>query len=95
MINLEQMLLENVHLGHPVQKWNPKMSSFIYGERNGIHIIDLIQTILYLEKVILIIKFYSKQNKTSVYNIQGYINYVYKFFYFIKLDNLMHFICWN
>lgn len=78
MITLEQMLLESVHLGHSVQKWNPKMSSFIYGERNGIHIIDLIQTLLYLEKVILILKLHSKQNKTSEYTKYKIIKNLYK-----------------
>lgn len=51
MISLEQMLVSSVHLGHQVQQWNPKMSPYIYGERNGIHIIDLLQTLVCLKKV--------------------------------------------
>lgn len=51
MITLEQMLVSSVHLGHQVQQWNPKMSPYIYGERNGIHIIDLLQTLVCLKKV--------------------------------------------
>jgi len=51
MITLEQMLISSVHLGHEVQKWNPKMSPYIYGERNGIHIIDLLQTLICIKKV--------------------------------------------
>jgi small subunit ribosomal protein S2 len=34
-----------VHFGHQTRRWNPKMRPYIYGERNGIHIIDLRQTV--------------------------------------------------
>nr|YP_010700469.1 ribosomal protein S2 [Strombomonas costata]WCH63608.1 ribosomal protein S2 [Strombomonas costata] len=50
MLSLEQMLSSSVHLGHQVKQWNPKMSPYIYGERNGIHVIDLLQTLICLEK---------------------------------------------
>lgn len=39
MVTLEEMLISSVHLGHKVQQLNPKMSPYIYGERNGIHIV--------------------------------------------------------
>lgn len=39
-----------VHYGHTTQKWNPKMAPYIFGERNGIHIIDLDQTVLLFNK---------------------------------------------
>ena len=42
MVTLEQMLDSGVHFGHQVRKWNPKMAPYIYGERNGIHIIDIL-----------------------------------------------------
>ena len=51
MVTLEDMLSSSVHLGHKVQHWNPKMSLYIYGERNGVHIIDLLQTLICLRKV--------------------------------------------
>lgn len=38
---IEQMLEAGLHFGHQTQRWNPKMKPFIFGERNGIHIIDL------------------------------------------------------
>lgn len=41
-----------VHIGHRTQKWNPRMKKFIYGERNGIHIINLEKTYEYLEKAL-------------------------------------------
>lgn len=50
MIKLEDMLKSGVHLGHSTKKWNPKMYPYIYGCRNGIHIIDILQTLLCLKK---------------------------------------------
>ncbi|MBU3965473.1 30S ribosomal protein S2 [Patescibacteria group bacterium] len=43
--NLMEMLKAGVHFGHKTTKWNPKMSPYIFGVRNGVHIIDLEQTI--------------------------------------------------
>lgn len=44
-ISIKQLLEAGVHFGHQTSRWNPKMKEFIFGERNGIHIIDLQQTI--------------------------------------------------
>ena len=46
---LRQLLEAGVHFGHQTQRWNPKMGEFIYGERNGIHVIDLTQTVPMLD----------------------------------------------
>lgn len=46
LINMKQLLESGVHFGHQTSKWNPKMKSYIYGARNGIHIIDLQKTVL-------------------------------------------------
>ncbi len=46
---LEQLLEAGVHFGHQKRRWNPKMRPFIFGERNGIHIIDLRKTLDRLE----------------------------------------------
>lgn len=43
-VGLREMIEAGVHFGHKTQRWNPKMKEFIYGSRNGIHIIDLDQT---------------------------------------------------
>lgn len=64
MVSLEQMLSSSVHLGHQVQQWNPKMGPYIYGERNGIHIIDLLQTLVCLENACNFLSNASKNNKT-------------------------------
>ncbi|MEM1383197.1 MAG: 30S ribosomal protein S2 [Pseudomonadota bacterium] len=47
--SLRQLLEAGVHFGHQTHRWNPRMSSFIYGDRNGIHIIDLTQTVPLLD----------------------------------------------
>lgn len=47
---MKGLLETGVHFGHRTTKWNPKMKPFIFGERNGIHIIDLQQTIVNLNK---------------------------------------------
>jgi small subunit ribosomal protein S2 len=44
-LKLEQMLEAGAHFGHQTHKWNPKMKKYVYGERNGIYIIDLAKTI--------------------------------------------------
>lgn len=64
MITLEQMLISSVHLGHQVKQWNPKMGPYIYGERNGIHIIDLLQTLVCLKKVCNFLSNSTKIGKT-------------------------------
>nr|YP_009315138.1 Ribosomal protein S2 [Titanophycus setchellii]SCW23593.1 Ribosomal protein S2 [Titanophycus setchellii] len=44
VVSLEELLESGVHFGHQSRRWNPKMFPYIYTERNGIHIIDLVQT---------------------------------------------------
>ena len=44
-VTVKQLLEAGVHLGHKTFRWNPKMSSFIFGSKNSIHIIDLVQTL--------------------------------------------------
>jgi len=50
VISLKQLLEAGVHFGHQTRRWNPKMKRFIHGERSGIHIVDLHQTLSHLEK---------------------------------------------
>ncbi len=44
VVSLAEMLEAGVHFGHQARRWNPKMSQYIFTERNGVHIIDLVQT---------------------------------------------------
>jgi small subunit ribosomal protein S2 len=46
---MRQLLEAGVHFGHQTRRWNPKMRPYIFAERNGIHIIDLAQTVKHLE----------------------------------------------
>ncbi len=48
-LTMKQLLEAGVHFGHQTRRWNPKMKPFIFGERNGIHIIDLQQTLKYFD----------------------------------------------
>jgi small subunit ribosomal protein S2 len=50
-VSMKAMLEAGVHFGHQTRRWNPKMSRFIFGERNSIHIIDLQKTVKELKKV--------------------------------------------
>ena len=45
VVTMKQLLEAGVHFGHQTRRWNPKMRRFIFGERNGIYIIDLQQTL--------------------------------------------------
>ena len=47
---MRQLLEAGVHFGHTTRRWNPKMAPYIFGERNGIHIIDLEQTVPMLQQ---------------------------------------------
>jgi len=50
---MRQLLEAGVHFGHQTHRWNPKMKPFIYGSRNGIHIIDLAHTVPLLHQALL------------------------------------------
>ncbi len=49
-VSMKQLLETGVHFGHQTRRWNPKMRPFIFGARNGIHIIDLQQTVKLYQK---------------------------------------------
>lgn len=63
MITLQQLLSSSVHLGHYAKQWNPKMRPYIYCKRDKIHIIDLLQTIICLEKTCNFLSKASKKKK--------------------------------
>jgi small subunit ribosomal protein S2 len=50
VVTMRQLLEAGVHFGHQTRRWNPKMRRFIYGERNGIYVIDLRQTVGLIEQ---------------------------------------------
>jgi len=53
---MRQLLEAGVHFGHQTQRWNPRMQEFIYGDRNGIHILDLTQTVPMLDAALNVVR---------------------------------------
>ncbi|MDN6555942.1 MAG: 30S ribosomal protein S2 [Acidipropionibacterium acidipropionici] len=56
VVTTRQLLESGVHFGHQTRRWNPKMKRFIFTERNGIYIIDLHQSLSYIDKAYAFIK---------------------------------------
>ena len=54
--NMRQLLEAGVHFGHQTHRWNPKMGQYIFGDRNGIHIIDLSQTTPLLHQALVAVR---------------------------------------
>ena len=68
VITMKQLLETGVHFGHQTRRWNPKMKKYIYGERNGIHIIDLEKTVELIEnKVYPFVVEMAKQGKSVLF----------------------------
>lgn len=56
IFSMRELLESGVHFGHKKERWNPKMEPFIYGKRNGIHIIDLSQTVPLLHQALVAVR---------------------------------------
>ena len=54
--SMRQLLEAGVHFGHQTHRWNPKMDSFIFGARNGVHILDLAQTVPLLHQALVAVR---------------------------------------
>lgn len=67
IVTMKQLLESGVHFGHRRQRWNPKMRSFIFTERNGIHIIDLQQTIRGLQRAYDFVRDVAAEGGTIVF----------------------------
>lgn len=65
--SMRQLLEAGVHFGHQTRRWNPKMRPYIYGERNGIYIIDLEQTSKALDKACDFMRQAASQRKNVVF----------------------------
>lgn len=50
VVTMTDLLKAGVHFGHQTRRWNPKMGRYLWGERNGIYIIDLQQTITLIDQ---------------------------------------------
>ena len=56
VISMKQLLEAGVHFGHQTRRWNPKMATYIFTERNGIYIIDLQKTVKKLEEAYFFVR---------------------------------------
>ena len=64
---IKKMIYAGMHFGHQKKNWNPKMAPYIYTERNGIHIIDLIQTYTHFQQVCSFLTQAASENKTFLF----------------------------
>ncbi len=64
---MKELLESGVHFGHQTRRWNPKMKEHIFGERNGIHIIDLQKTLKMFKEAARFIQEAATENKTILF----------------------------
>ncbi len=67
VVSMKQLLEAGVHFGHQTRRWNPKMATYIYTERNGIYIIDLQKTVKKLEEAYNFVRSISEQGGTMLF----------------------------
>src|SRR5262245_8857566 len=66
-VSIKELLEAGVHFGHQTKRWNPKMKDFIFGERNGIYIIDLQKTHRLLQDALLFVQELSASGRTVLF----------------------------
>lgn len=67
VVSLAEMLESGVHFGHQTRRWNPRMEPYIYTSRNGVHIIDLVQTAQLMEDAYSFMRTASEQGKRFLF----------------------------
>nr|WDA98912.1 ribosomal protein S2 [Sciadococcus taiwanensis] len=67
VITLSELLEAGVHFGHQAKRWNPKIFPYIYTERNGIHIIDLVQTVQLITEAYEFVRSLAEKEKTFLF----------------------------
>ncbi len=67
VVSLAELLESGVHFGHQTRRWNPKMDIYIYTARNGVHIIDLVQTAQLMENAYDYVRKSSEQGKRFLF----------------------------
>src|ERR1041385_8970436 len=67
VVSMKSLLEAGVHFGHQTHRWNPKMSRYIYGSRNNIHIIDLQKTVRELKKALAFLKSIAESQKEILF----------------------------
>ena len=66
-ISIKQLLEAGVHFGHQTRRWNPKMKPYIFGQRNGIHIVDLQTTLKLFKEAVEFLTHMSSRGKTVLF----------------------------
>jgi small subunit ribosomal protein S2 len=66
-VTMKELLESGVHFGHQTRRWNPKMKEYIFGERNGIHIVDLQKTLKLLKEALRFVSEAAAQGKTVMF----------------------------
>ena len=66
-ITMKELLEAGVHFGHQTKRWNPKMKEYIFGERNGIYIIDLQKTLKLFKDAMRYVGEMAAQGKTVLF----------------------------
>ena len=67
VVSMKQLLEAGVHFGHQTRRWNPKMATYIYTERNGIYIVDLQKTVKKLEEAYNFVKELAANGETLLF----------------------------
>ena len=66
-VTIKELLDAGIHFGHRTNRWNPKMAQYIYGHRNGIHIIDLQQTVTYFQQALKVVSDFAAEGKNILF----------------------------
>src|SRR3954470_14995630 len=66
-ISMKELLEAGVHFGHQTKRWNPKMKEYIFGERNGIYIVDLQKTLKLFKDAMRYVAEQAAQGKTVLF----------------------------
>src|SRR3989449_3537829 len=84
-LTMKELLEAGVHFGHQTKRWNPKMQKYIFGERNGIYIIDLQKTLKKFREAYAFVRdlaagggtvlFVGDRKSTRLNSSHGYISY--------------------
>ncbi|MEO0122911.1 MAG: 30S ribosomal protein S2 [candidate division WOR-3 bacterium] len=67
IVTMQELISTGIHFGHRTKRWNPKMAKYIFGKKNGVHIIDLRQTLENLKKAYEITVRIAEQGKGILY----------------------------
>ena len=67
MVTIKDMLDSGVHFGHQTQRWNPKMKPYVFGDRQGIHIIDLQKTLEMTQKALKVVEDMAAQGHKVIF----------------------------